>query len=192
MGTKIVVIIAYYNGQEFVARCLTSIVNQTYKNIELIMIDDGSTDDSFLEVNKFKDKIDVPLTNIRFLCNKGVSAARNEGLRIAKLKYNDDAFVAFVDIDDYLEKDYLFTLISMCEEYEADISCTSLFYSTKYGDFKHKLFDDRDDTPLVMDNFNSVYNLLKDHKITSWIPTKLFKLSVFDGVLFPEDIRYPL
>lgn len=90
------IIIPIYNVEKYLNQCLESIFNQTFKNIEVIIVDDGSTDNSHKIVKKFKEKY----SNIIYLSqsNRGVSAARNLGLKYASGKY-----VLFVDPDDYLD-----------------------------------------------------------------------------------------
>lgn len=94
------IILPCFNGQLFLERCLDSINNQTITNWELIIIDDGSTDDS----KKIIEEKYTKFTNIRYMFkeNGGVSSARNEGLKVAKGNY-----IFFMDVDDYLEKDTL-------------------------------------------------------------------------------------
>lgn len=90
------IIIPCYNVREFVSICLDSIINQTYSNIEIIVVNDGSTDDTLTILNRFKKK-DSRIVIID-KSNGGVSNARNDGLMAARAEY-----VLFVDGDDYLE-----------------------------------------------------------------------------------------
>lgn len=101
---KISVIIPLYNVEQYVSRCLESIINQTYKNLEILVIDDGSTDNS-LQVAKSFELKDDRVKVISHL-NGGVSKARNKGLEIAT-----GDFIAFVDSDDYLKLNMYETLI---------------------------------------------------------------------------------
>ncbi len=102
------VIVPVYQVEKFLPKCLDSIIGQTYKNLEIILIDDGSTDNS----GKICDEYAKKDTRIRVIHqnNQGISFTRNVGLKIARGEY-----IAFVDSDDYLENDmyeYLWKLIS--------------------------------------------------------------------------------
>ena len=90
------VIIPVYNVEPYLEQCLDSVVNQTYKNLEIICINDGSTDNSLKILEKYQKKDErIKLINQK---NKGLSEARNAGLDVATGEY-----IAFVDSDDYLE-----------------------------------------------------------------------------------------
>ncbi len=107
------VIIPVYNPGKHFLKCLDSIVNQTYQNLEIILIDDGSTDGSELVCDEFANK------DNRVICihqqNNGVSKARNQGLRIAKGDY-----IHFPDSDDYLDLDTYEYLIKRMIEQRCD------------------------------------------------------------------------
>lgn len=91
---KVSIIVPVYNGQDFINRCLNSLINQTYSNVEIIVINDGSTDNSLDLLKKYNDKI--ILINKE---NSGVSDSRNLGLEKASGDY-----IMFCDIDDWYEK----------------------------------------------------------------------------------------
>ena len=93
---KVSIIVPVYNVEEYLVKCLDSLVNQTLKEIEIICINDGSTDNSLEILNTYAQK-DSRITIIDKK-NEGVSAARNTGLNISKGEY-----IMFVDSDDYLE-----------------------------------------------------------------------------------------
>ena len=102
---KISVIIPVYNTVKYLKKCLESIVNQGFKDLEIIIINDGSTDNSEEIINKFKEKYEIKYYSKD---NTGVADTRNLGVKLAKGKY-----ICFVDSDDYLELD----LFSKLEEY---------------------------------------------------------------------------
>ena len=97
------IIIPVYNPAEYLEKCLTSVMSQSYKNCEIILIDDGSTDGSGEICQKFKEK-DSRIHLIRQE-NKGLSAARNRGLEVAQGEY-----ITYIDSDDYVDAFYLETL----------------------------------------------------------------------------------
>lgn len=115
---KISLIIPIYNTKEYLRQCLDSAVCQTYQNMEIICIDDGSTDGSGEILDEFAGK------NSRIVAvhqkNKGESAARNTGLRMATGDY-----IGFMDCDDWIELDMYEKLIQVMEDNEADIAVGS-------------------------------------------------------------------
>lgn len=100
---KVSIVVPVYNAEKYICRCIDSILNQTYKNFEVILIDDGSTDNS-LEILKGYALKDIRL-KVLSQKNSGPSSARNTGILIAKGEY-----LIFIDIDDYIDKDYLAVL----------------------------------------------------------------------------------
>lgn len=98
--TKISVIVPVYNVASYLRRCLDSIVNQTFKDFEVILIDDGSTDNSLQICMEYKEKYSC--IRIHHQENGGLSRARNVGLALSKGKY-----IIFIDSDDYIHKEAL-------------------------------------------------------------------------------------
>ena len=108
------IILPVYNAQNHIARCIESIRAQTYRNIQLIILNDGSRDVS-LPVCEMYSKVD-PRILLVDKDNSGVSDTRNMGLKLAEGKY-----IQFVDSDDYIEPDYTEHLVSAAEAYDADL-----------------------------------------------------------------------
>jgi len=109
------VIVPIYNSEQYLHRCIDSIVNQSYKNIEIILIDDGSTDNS----DKIYDEYAHRDNRIRVIYTKnndGPAAARNVGIENSK-----GEFIFFVDSDDFIDNDALNLLIGSYNQYKADI-----------------------------------------------------------------------
>ncbi|WP_175403734.1 glycosyltransferase family 2 protein [Caminibacter mediatlanticus] len=102
------VIIPLYNKEEYIKRAINSVLNQTFQQFEIIIVNDGSTDRSVEKVKEIKDSR-VRLINQE---NQGVSAARNRGIKEAKYD-----FIAFLDADDEWEKDYLKTIVTLIKKY---------------------------------------------------------------------------
>lgn len=109
------VIIPVYNCENYLEKCLESIINQTFKEIEIILIDDGSTDKSYEIMKKYSDK-DKRITIITRE-NSGPAATRNYGINIAKGRY-----IGFVDSDDYIEYDMYKNLIDIAIEKDSEIA----------------------------------------------------------------------
>jgi len=101
------IIVPVYNRSSVIEKCYVSLVNQTYKNIEIILVDDGSIDDSLMIMSNFSDKRVIVINQK----NKGVMAARKYGFDNSHGQY-----ILFVDSDDKLDKDYVYKLVKTIEE----------------------------------------------------------------------------
>ena len=108
------IIVPVYNVQNSVARCLESICAQTWKNIEIILVNDGSRDESFSVCEQVREK--DPRIVLGDKSNSGVSDTRNCGMTLASGKY-----VQFVDSDDYIEPDFTERLVTAAETNNADL-----------------------------------------------------------------------
>lgn len=107
------VIIPVYNTESYLKRCVNSIINQTYKDLQIILVNDGSTDNSITIMQKFK-KMDSRILVID-KPHKGVSAARNAGIEAATGDY-----ISFIDSDDWLENDAYQVLLDILQKKDAD------------------------------------------------------------------------
>lgn len=108
------IIVPVYNVENYIARCVESLINQTYKNIEIILIDDGSKDKSYEICKKYSESFGfIKAIHIE---NHGVSYARNYGIDVSTGDY-----IQFVDSDDYIDSDMIETLISEQEKRKTDI-----------------------------------------------------------------------
>lgn len=109
------VIIPVYNTQQYLDRCLGSVLNNTYNNLEVICIDDGSTDESLIVLNQWAEKD----TRVKILegQHKGISSTRNVGIRSAK-----GDLIGFVDSDDWVHKQYFELLFKIINDYGVDIA----------------------------------------------------------------------
>lgn len=117
--TKISIIIPVYNVEKYLKDCLNSIINQTFKDIEIICINDGSTDDSLnilLEYANFDKRIKIINQS-----NFGVSHARNQGIETAQGEY-----ISFVDSDDWVDTNYFENLYDAITRHNADIACSTI------------------------------------------------------------------
>ena len=122
---KISIVVPVYNNEKHISRCIESILNQTHKNIELICVDDGSTDGS----GKLLDNYAKNDNRIKVIHkeNGGVSSARNIGIKEATA-----AIIAFVDSDDYIQLDMYEKMISIMEK--EDLECVCCSYKNIYPD----------------------------------------------------------
>lgn len=115
MSSELVsIIIPVYNVERYLDECIKSVIGQTYKNTEIIAINDGSTDNSLEIIKKYK-KIDARIKIISWQ-NRGQGACRNEGIRIANGKY-----IMFIDSDDFIDKNTVKTLVHNINKYNSQI-----------------------------------------------------------------------
>ena len=115
------IIVPIYNTDCYLRQCLDSIINQSYKNFEVLLINDGSVDDSVMICKEFAEK-DSRICYFEKE-NGGVSSARNLGLKNVKGNY-----ITFVDSDDWVEENYLEVLYNALKENEVDISISAHNY----------------------------------------------------------------
>lgn len=170
------VIIPVYNVKEYLNKCIESVVNQTYKDLEIILIDDGSTDGSEIMCDNWQKK--DPRIIIIHQENRGLSAARNSGIKRATGKY-----ICFVDSDDFISNDYVEILYNNLIYNNVDISMCGFvdYYSeskmvSKIKKIKSKIYNKMD---------AQIYlNVLGYFDVASW--NKLYKKELFDGLQFPE------
>ncbi len=132
------IIMPVYNSAEYLKRCIESILNQKFDNIELLIVNDGSTDESEKIIEEFL-KIDKRIIYIKQE-NMGVSAARNAALKAASGKY-----ITFVDSDDYVEKNIYTSTISLFEEKNIDI----LFFGYYRENQKNSCFEIENDVKII-------------------------------------------
>ena len=111
---QISIVIPVYKAEPYIRKCLESALNQTYHNIQIVVVNDGSPDNSMKIVEEYKNQDDRIVTVYKE--NGGVSSARNLGIRYASGKY-----IHFLDSDDYLELDACQKLVAQAEKTEADI-----------------------------------------------------------------------
>ncbi|MDR2175130.1 MAG: glycosyltransferase [Synergistaceae bacterium] len=179
METPLVsVIVPVYNIEGYVRQCVGSITGQTCKNIEIILIDDGSTDGS----PAVCDELSVSDTRVKVLHtpNGGLSAARNTGIEASKGDY-----VTFIDGDDYVSADYVLRLYELMKEYRTDISMTN--YRIRHGCGEAKKAEKAEALPyvLAMNRHDAMETFLYQKHFGTMVCGKLFRKALFDGLKFP-------
>ena len=122
---KCSIILPIYNVERFLDTCLDTVSQQTHRNLEIILVDDGSTDHSGSIADEYAKKDER--AKVIHKQNEGVSSARNAGLDIATGEY-----ICFADSDDILEKDYVEYLLNLCLKNKSEISLTMQMYTTFY------------------------------------------------------------
>lgn len=170
---KYTVVIPLYNKKNYIRKALDSVLNQTFSDIEVVVIDDGSTDDSLSEI---KDIVDARLRFIKQK-NAGVSVARNVGIKAANGKY-----ISFLDADDYWHSDYLETIDRLTIEYpESDIYVTAyrILFASKRINFSSNINEPLDGC------LSSYWKTLKNRYDFVWTSaTTIKKQALIDAGFF--------
>ncbi len=174
---EISVVIPVYNVEKFLGRCLSSLLGQTFRNFEVIAVNDGSTDDSPEILEHFARK--YSFIHVISQPNGGMSRARNTGMRAARGRY-----LAFIDSDDYVAPTFLEELYHACESSGADIACCYYYYHFIENDF---LLEYPFRCKGVFDQTTAMNKLLHDLQIQSLVWNKLYRRSLFTryGITFP-------
>ncbi|MGP1513856.1 MAG: glycosyltransferase family 2 protein [Gemella haemolysans] len=179
------VIVPVYNVEKYLHYAIESLLNQTYKNFEIIIIDDGSTDLS----GKLCDNYEKQFNNIKVyhIENGGLSSARNFGVNKSK-----GDFVVFLDPDDYLEPYTLELMNRIQVKYDADIVCTKVQSTFQYMDYSGKTIVTENDIDNVMNlsTQDALIEMFYDVKATVSACGKLFRRDIFELTKFPVGKIY--
>ncbi len=171
------VIVPVYNVEKYLPQCIDSILNQTEKNLEIILVDDGSLDNSGKICDEFSKKDDRII--VIHKKNNGLSSARNAGLEIARGNY-----IGFVDSDDWLDKTMYEVLLKLLKENNSDISCCDFFKTANSNDSIPHIDNEIINSYNNIESLNNFYNGLYTQTVVAW--NKLYKRELF------KDISYPV
>lgn len=184
MNPEVSIVVPVYNVEKYLTRCIDSILKQTFKNFELILVNDGSTDNSLNICKEYliKDK------RIKLISqtNKGLSTARNTGIKRAIGKY-----ICFIDSDDFVEKDYVRLLLSNIKKYKSDISICEYYLTDATG---KKYSIEKLNEPIdisVLSGEKIFYYFYKDNyvpNVVAW--NKLYKKSLFKNIKYKEGYYF--
>lgn len=184
MDELISIIVPIYNAEKYLKKCLDSLIIQSYENIEIILIDDGSTDSS-AEICHVYLKKDKRIKYI-FQNNAGVSKARNVGISYATGKY-----ILFVDSDDYVLKDYVKSLFEVMDGSELSV-CGYYLINSSNDIINSSVKGQRRNLKLKAEEY--MYSLFSFNEFSyqGYICSKLFKRSIIlnENIQFEEDIKY--
>ena len=171
---KVSVIVPIYNSEKYLKRCIDSLINQTLDDMEFILINDGSTDNSHSIIKSYNDK------RIKYFkrTNHGIGATRNFGIDKAS-----GEFIGFLDSDDYVDHDMFFRMYNECIKNNLDIVVCD--YCKESSTNKEVVnFNDFGITSL-----NDMPNLLLDINLAPW--NKIYKKSLFDkNTYYPINVKY--
>lgn len=174
------VIVPVFNRKKYIRRCIDSILEQTFSDYEVIIVDDGSCDGTEKVCDEYAKRYD----NIKVIHQKngGVSKARNEGLKAAKGQY-----VTFIDSDDYIPRDYLQKTWEACDKYgQKMIYCNSFIVDTESGSeyYRHK---NNKEYSVVENNVLPVF----EAALFNTVINKVYSMSMIKKyvIRFPENLN---
>ena len=181
---KISIIVPIYNCEKYIDNCIRSLLNQTYSNIEILLINDGSTDKSLEIIKKYKDNNKVKIYSQK---NSGANKARNYGV-----KKSTGDYIMFVDSDDWIDNNTIEMLVNYLKRYEVDIIKFSMILEPSK---KIRNIFDENELLIEKEQFAILYNMfLKTYKLNSicacLIRAKLFNKdykSLHSKSSFAED-----
>lgn len=175
---KVSVIVPIYNVEAYLDHCLATIEKQTFRDFEVLLINDGTPDNSMAIAARYAQR------DGRFKIfnkeNGGLSDARNYGLERAQGEY-----IVFVDSDDYLHEDYLQELYRQCTEHEADMAYCRFLHTYLKSGIKMLSMNPRKS---VIERDKAMKMLIRDNLMHSYAWNKMYKRSLF----MDNDIRYPI
>ncbi len=177
MKPLISVIVPVYNVEQYLNKCVDSIINQTYKNLEIILVDDGSPDRCGEICDEYAEKDDR--VKVIHKENGGQGSARNMGLDICKGEY-----IAFVDSDDWIDLDMYECMMSDLLEYAADLSMCNFWIVN--GE-KISAEDGCEDV-IVMNNKQLMEFYYSDSRMNTSPCNKLYKKDLWEGLRYPENV----
>ncbi len=177
---KISVIIPAYNVELYLPKCVESVIHQTYSNLEIILINDGSTDQSGEICDSYAKK-DARIRVIHQI-NGGLSAARNCGIAESKGEY-----IAFVDADDYIAPDMFWVMYDKIKQNESDMAVCSYLFVNEKGE---ALVSENEDNPIPDETVDKVTAIRKLEHVKKWYFSvswnKLYRRGLFDDIQFPQ------
>lgn len=176
----ITVVVPAYNSEDTISRCINSILNQTYQDIQLIVVDDGSKDGTKKTIEELK-KIDSRIELIS-IPNSGVSHARNVGIEKARGDY-----ITFVDSDDYIDETMYESLIELIKDYNVDIAHCSYKNVSEDGTILKRI--GYSGKIISQTHDEAIECFLTDRLFIESLCNKLYSRHLFDNVRLDESIR---
>lgn len=173
------VIVPVYKVEKYLVKCVNSILAQSFTDFELILVDDGSPDNSGKICDEFAEQ--DGRVKVIHQKNAGQAVARNAGISIARGEY-----IAFVDSDDYVTADYLKTLVSLIQKYQCDLAICG-----------HRIVHERVEEYNCAEKDSQVQCMGNDElwdeifgRLNNAVWNKLFKKELLQGILFPKDLGH--
>ena len=175
MNELITIIINVYNNEKFIAKCIESVINQSYRNLEILIVNDGSTDNTLSICKGYKDKrIKIISTD-----NLGLSLSRNIGIENSNGNY-----LYFVDSDDYIEKDTIEYLYNLCNKYDCNFSTCKALTIFDYN----FIVKNKKEHIKVLSKKDMLIKVLMFEDCNTTIWNKLLKKDFFDNLRFEDRV----
>ncbi|NMD68800.1 glycosyltransferase [Bacillus sp. DNRA2] len=176
MNPKLSIIVPVYNVEKFLGDCVKSILSQSFKEFELILVNDGSTDRSGVICDEYAKK--DQRIQVHHKENGGQSSARNKGIDVAKGQY-----LGFIDSDDWIHNDMYNILFNKALEAKADIAACNII---QYNKDDTKYYFCNDSTECLFDRNSAMGELYLNHRLTFSPCNKIYKRSLFENIRFKE------
>lgn len=176
---KVSVLIPCYNTEEYLSRCLDSVISQTYKNLEIVLLDDGSTDNSLNIMKEYQAKDDRITIISRE--NRGIATSRNE-----LIEKSTGEYASFVDSDDYISNDYISSMMEAIEKSNSDIALCGV----------KKVYDNTTnerittETIHVSDRIETLKAMISVRDYYDYPVAKLYNRKCIQNVRFPDGRIY--
>lgn len=180
---KVSIIVPVYKVEKYLPRCVESLISQTYQNIEIILVNDGSPDScgEIIDYYADHDQRIIPVHKQ----NGGVSDARNTGMA-----YSSGEYTFFVDGDDWIAPALIHGLVDRMEHFHADVIQTAHYYAYEdYFLYDHR-FEQRDNPPVVLDNQQLMRELVLNQVVKNFAWGKLYKTDLIKDTPFQEGIFF--
>ena len=173
------IIIPVYKVEKYLEKCIESVLKQTYTNLQIILVDDGSPDNC----GKICDEYAKKDSRIEVIhkANGGLSDARNVGISKAKGRY-----IGFVDSDDYIKEDMYEILLNLIKKYDADVSICNL-YDVIDG---NECIRNKENGIREYSRLDILKEVLLDKNIQSYAWNKLYEKELFDEIKYPIRKKY--
>lgn len=170
-------LVPVYNVEKWLSRCLESLIHQTYRDFEIILIDDGSTDSSGSIASEYEKKYEY--IHLYHYENSGISATRNRALQLCKGEY-----VMFIDSDDFIEECTLEKMVDVIHQQQCDI--VTCGYVMDFGIFPlYRKVSGK----MTMSSIEALHSLAENKGVNNYPWAKLIAKKCFQGVSFPEQSK---
>jgi len=177
------IIVPVYKVEKYINKCVDSIINQTYKNLEIILVDDGSPDNCPKICDEYAEKDDR--VKVIHKKNGGLSEARNLGLEMAKGKY-----IGFVDSDDWIDYDMYEYLYNQLIINDCQVAVCGIYDVYEHDISKDANINKNFDEITILSNEQAVFECFNDCNINSFAWNKLYSKNVFENIRYPVGKRF--